>query len=83
MATKKRAAVTVGKAVSASHNAEIKRVVAAIQKKTERVSQLRDELRALKNDLSDIIESLDEADMDFSDGIDNIERGLDRMSQYL
>lgn len=52
-------------------------------KKTSPIEEDRDKLREVHSELGDIIDSLDNADYDVSDGIEQIECDLDAMSGYL
>ena len=47
------------------------------------IGQKRDELRSMVSEIGDILESLDEACDDLTDGQYSFERAVETMSQYL
>jgi ABC-type transporter Mla subunit MlaD len=62
---------------------QVTRLLATIQAKTVKVAKLRDELRAIHEDLEGIIDSLNTGVADIEDGARQIESGIDTLSQYV
>lgn len=61
----------------------VKRLVALIEREQAAIGKRRDKLRAIVDDLEEVLSSIDEADEALTSGLADIQRGVDHLSERL
>jgi len=62
---------------------QLKSVVTKINKSKANVAKERDKLRVLHSELEDLLETFDSGIDSLTDGVEEIERGIDDLSQFV